>query len=85
MPTKKQEATKKKREFLQEARDAGYRIQHEDDGTVRITKDYGPWKKQYGIRIHPDGTAFDITVDLSVAKGLRSYRDMRRVLCISED
>ena len=57
----------------------GYSI-HENNETVEITKTVGRWHKRQGIVIYPDGTAFDVTVDLSAAKGLRSYDDMRSVL-----
>jgi hypothetical protein len=74
--------TPRRQRLLDDAQKAGYSIEiqaHE----IRITKQVRNKKK--GLVIYVDGTAFDITVDIRVAKGIRSYRDMRAVLGIQPE
>ncbi len=71
--------TRKQRELCHQARENGYSIVEKNEA-IEISKTHGRWRKIAGILIYPDGPAFDLTVDLSVARGMRSYDDMRRVL-----
>lgn len=65
--------------LTEDATKAGYTV--ELDGTdIRIVKRVGRRKKLEGIVISETGTALLIDVRLDVAKGMRSYKDMRRVL-----
>lgn len=63
--------------LLNDAIAAGYTI--ERDGSefliVKRTK-----RTASGLRLCEDGTAFDLSLRLDVAKGLRSYKSMRKVL-----
>jgi hypothetical protein len=65
--------------LINDAKKAGYTVTRSGDD-IAIIKRVGRWKKPRGIYIYGDGTAFDVSVHLGVAKGIRSYRDMRAVL-----
>lgn len=68
--------------LIEDATAAGYTVQTDADGTVKIIKRVGRWKKAEGVVIHADGVAFDVTVDCGVAKGIQSYKTMRKILGI---
>jgi hypothetical protein len=67
--------------LITDAKAAGYTVETEGTATL-ITKRMGRWHTLAGLCIHADGTAFDISVDLTVAKGIRSYKHMRQLLSI---
>jgi hypothetical protein len=66
--------------LIADAKRAGYRVTTKGTTTV-ILKLVGRWNRPHGLLIYDDGTAIDVSVEhLDVAKGLRSYKDMRAVL-----
>jgi len=68
-------------QLVDEAKSAGFTITKDPDGTIKIVKRHGGHGRPIrGLVIFPNGTAFDATVDLSVARGIRSYKAMRSVL-----
>lgn len=71
--------------LLRDARAAGYVISAGSAGETVIVRTIGvngTTTRRRGIVIFDDGTAIRVDVDLSVAAGMRSYRDMRAVLGI---
>jgi hypothetical protein len=73
--------TNKLHNLLEDAKAKGFTV--ETEGTkIRISKRVGRWSEIRGIELFDDGTAFDLSVDLSVTRGMRSYEDMRSVLGI---
>lgn len=70
---------KPRAKLLEDARAAGYAIE-DAHGSVCITKSIGRWSNRVGLLLFPDGTAYRVDIDLSVAKALRSYREMRQHL-----
>jgi len=73
--------TPRRRQLLADAREAGYRITTREDGYTEIIRLHrGTNKPLRGLILYPDGTGFDATVDLSAAKGMRSYAEFRAVL-----
>jgi len=72
--------TKNKKDLIESARNAGFEIRYDDEGAVYIRKRYANGKISRGLVIYADGTAIDLTLDLSVAKGIRSYKTMRGLL-----
>lgn len=77
--------TKNQTALIEDAKAAGYTVD-EDETTVRIYKLDGRSKRQKkvlrGIVLYESGTAFDLTVDLAYARGMRAFKDMRSVLRI---
>ncbi len=67
----------RKRALLLAAPSAGYHVTL-SGSAVEITKRTP--RTVTGIVLYENGTAFDVTVDLSVAKGIRSYAEMRKLL-----
>jgi hypothetical protein len=65
-----------------DARAAGFTVATDPAGHTTIIKLLGKWKKQHGIIVYADGTAFVVDVPLSVAKGIRDYATMRLILDI---
>jgi hypothetical protein len=74
----------KLQQLLADARAAGYDVQPSSGGWIilKAVKVNQHKTKQVGLRIYADGTAFDVTVDLSIAAGVRSIDTMRRMLGI---
>lgn len=68
--------------LIEDAEAAGFTAKVDADGQVAITKKVGRWRKDVGLVVYGCRTAFDVTVAPNVAKGLRSYKDMRIVLGI---
>ncbi len=67
--------------LIEDARKAGYEIKTEPNGTVAIFRKHkGTGTILQGLLIHPNGTAIDSSVRPDIAKGLRSFGDMRKVL-----
>jgi len=78
---KKKAAGSQRQRLIEDARAAGFEVKQDSDGTVSIVKIHrGTGRPIRGLVIYPNGTAFDATVDLSVARGFRSYKAMRSVL-----
>jgi hypothetical protein len=78
--------TPRRQRLIDDARDAGFAVTIGDDSsptTILRTSKRGRTTK--GLMIYPDGTAFDATVRLDVARGLRSYADMRAVLGLKSE
>jgi hypothetical protein len=73
--------TKNKLALMDDARKAGY-VVSSHSGHVDIVKRDRRGRLISGIVVYENGTAFDATVDLSVARGIRSYAAMRKVLGI---
>ena len=71
--------------LVSDAEKAGYTVKR-SASSVQIFKVHGGHGKIVrGLEVYEDGTAFDMTVnDLSVARGLRSYKAMRKVLELKE-
>lgn len=67
--------------LIEDAKAAGY-VVTQDETTTLITKRVGRWNQVYGIVLFGDETAILADVQLDVAKGMRSYRDMRKALGI---
>jgi hypothetical protein len=72
----------RKDRLLADAQAAGYRVNHLHDGTVTVLKGV---RSPSGLIIYPGGTAFLADVRLDVAKGIRSYEVMRRLLGLPKD
>jgi hypothetical protein len=62
--------------LIEDAKRAGYTVADKGAAGIWITT------RGVGLIIYPDGTAFDASVRLDVAKGIRAYKDMRRILGI---
>jgi hypothetical protein len=73
----------KRAALIADAKAAGYDV-IADGTTLRIVRmdRRSKGRPLRGIVLYETGTAFDATVDLSVARGMRSYADMRKVLGI---
>ncbi len=73
--------TANRRKLIQDAESAGFTVTLGDEISpmtiLRISK---LGRITQGLIIYPEGTAYDATVRLDVARGLRSYADMRAVL-----
>lgn len=68
-----------------DAHQAGYDV-FADGTTTLIVRRIGRREMPKGLRIYDDGTAIDLSVgDLGVAKGIRSYKDMRAVLGLNQE
>ncbi len=76
--------TARRERLLWDAVAAGYEVTGHRGEIVQIVKWDGRARKKRrplrGITLYIDGTAFDVMVDLSVARSFRSYADMRSVL-----
>jgi hypothetical protein len=81
--------TKAKSSLIEDAKNAGFEVQVDDDGCVffrRWSNHRDPQGRlcprllDGSMVLYASGTAFSLTTPLSVAKGMRSYRDMRRCL-----
>jgi hypothetical protein len=73
--------TTNRAKLINDAKAAGYSVEMCRDGsTIRIVKKIGRWQKPVGIVLYDDGTAFDVSLDLCVARGLRSFKSMRSIL-----
>jgi hypothetical protein len=73
--------TQRKQQLIDDAKAAGFTVVTSESGVVRIRKTHkGNGRVLRGLDLYPDGTAIDATLDLSVAKGVRSYADMRAIL-----
>ena len=75
--------TRNRRNLLTDAQAAGYTVTHEGERTAILRKSK-TGRILAGLIVYADGTAYDATVRLDVAKGLRSYADMRAVLNIAK-
>ena len=75
--------TRNRRNLLTDAEAAGFTVTHESSRTT-ILRHSKTGRLLRGLVIFDDGTAVDATVRLDVAKGLRSYADMRAVLNIAK-
>lgn len=73
--------TTQRAKLIEDAEKAGYTVVIRA-GTTRIYKTCGRWNESRGIDICEDGTALRIDVRADIAKGMRSYKDMREVLGI---
>jgi len=76
--------TRNRRNLLKDARAAGFTVAHEG-GNTTILRHSKTGRILRGLVIYADGTAYDATVRLDVARGLRSYADMRAVLRIGNN
>jgi hypothetical protein len=65
-----------------DATKAGWTVRQSGSATTITKPTLG--KKLKGIEITETGTAYDITVDLSVARGVRSYKEMRIILGLAQ-
>ncbi len=74
--------TRNRRNLLTDAQAAGFTVTHEGERTT-ILRRSKTGRLLQGLVIYADGTAYDATVRLDVARGLRSYADMRAVLRIA--
>jgi ribosomal protein L28 len=77
--------TKNLADLCSAASAVGYTVSTSDSGiliykTVRVNKTA---TKKVGLWVAPNGTALDLSVDLSVVKGIRSYKEMRKILKIA--
>lgn len=71
--------TKNLQALLTDAEKSGYTVVTEAHN-IDIIKKVGRWKKTRGLRVFEGGWAQDLSVELHVAKMIRSYADMRKVL-----
>lgn len=76
--------TKALEKLLGDAKAAGYTVRVDGAGNIDIFKSTVTGRIVQGLVLYPDGTAFDATVDLSVTKGIRSYKEMRMVLGLDQ-
>ena len=74
-------AKTKREQFLVDCVDAGLEVA-QAGGIVFVihTRHARTHKVLRGVVLHENGTGFDATVRCDVAKGLRSYDDMRKIL-----
>lgn len=76
--------TPAKQQIIDDARRAGYQVKH-STGAVEIYKERR-YKtrpnKVAGIIIYSDDTAYDLSIDLDLAIGIRSHARMRILLGI---
>ncbi len=75
-------STPRKRALLLAALAAGYHVVPSGK-SVEITKRTP--RTITGIVLYENGTAFDASVDLSVARGIRSYAEMRKLLGLPKE
>ncbi|WP_354335299.1 hypothetical protein [Undibacterium sp. GrIS 1.2] len=78
--------SKPKQAVIADAVSAGYMVEHCGDSAinlVRFSKHVKP-RLLRGLRIFADGTAYDLMVDLSCAKTIRSAEIMRNTLGLSK-
>lgn len=75
-----------KQQLVAEALAAGFRSEHHEARVdlVRWSRHSKP-RLMRGLRLYENGTGFDLTVDLSLAKTIRSAKAMRRVLDLTEE
>ncbi|MHC4776946.1 MAG: hypothetical protein ACYTFG_00065 [Planctomycetota bacterium] len=73
--------TPRRKQLLEDARRAGYQVQVAEEGHIEIVRRHARTGAiLHGLVIYPNGTGFDAAVPLSVARGMRSYRDFRSTL-----
>ena len=70
------------KQLYTDAMRAGWLIETGTQATFLVKRNKRTGKIYAGLGIYPDGTAFDVTVRLDAARGMRSYKDMRAVLGI---
>jgi len=68
-----------RKKVIQDATDAGYKIESDDDGTVYIYKSRGNYVTR-GVTFWPDRTATRMDTDLTVCSAIRRLADVREVL-----
>ena len=68
-----------RKKLIQDAKDAGYTVRTDDDGTVEIFKSRGTHITR-GLSMWPNGTATRMDTDLTVCGSIRRLVDMRAVL-----
>ena len=76
-----------RQQLIADARAAGYEVRHDEaEGTTRIVvrRHRGTGAILQGVAIYHDGTAIDLTVDLGVARGMKSYKIIRRHLDLAD-
>jgi len=81
------EGSAAKDRLIRDAESAGYSVEKSSStGRILLVKRHGGHGRvTRGLVLYPDGTAVDATLDLTVAKGVRSYKAMRRILGLTED
>ena len=73
--------TPRRRQLISDAKAAGFTVTLGDDvSPTTILRTSKSGRITRGLVIFAEGTAYDATVRLDVARGLRSYADMRAVL-----
>jgi hypothetical protein len=71
--------------LIEDARKAGFIAEIDPNGYFRIYKEVCNGARpasRKGVCMYEDGTAFVIGVDLRVAKGMRSFKEIRSALGI---
>lgn len=70
-----------KMQMIEEAQKAGYTVRWHEGcvDVIRLTNHAKP-RVSRGLRIWANGSAFDFTMDLSVAKSIRNVDDQRKML-----
>lgn len=71
--------TAARQSLIDDAREAGYVVTQDGEMTL-ITKRVGRWQETRGLVLFGCGTAILADVRLDIAKGIRSYREMREAL-----
>ena len=67
--------------LIADSRSSGFEVVAADGHTDIIAKRHASTRRVLaGIRIYETGTAVDLTVELSVAKGIRNISVMRSIL-----
>ena len=76
--------TKNLASLIEDAKDAGYEVVRKGEETTiyKLVKVNGSASRSFGIWINDGNTAIQLDTDLSCAKCIRSYKDMRSILGI---
>ena len=70
-----------RQQLIADARAAGYEVTHDkaDGSTCIVARRHRRTREiLQGVIIYYDGTAIDLTVDLGVARGMKSFKTIRR-------
>jgi len=75
--------TKAKQSIVNDAIANGFTVEHKEWSVEIYKGHFDRWQNfviTIGLKIYADSTAFDMTVDHDIAKGVRSHADMRSIL-----
>lgn len=72
--------TKNMQRLIDDARSAGLDVTINRNDVLIVRRTPKLKRVSYGLVIYESGTAFDVKVDLAVARGIRSFADMRSIL-----